>query len=270
MKMPSLNLCLAVVCLTANQCFSQAVGSAGAYNSLVDSMHSLRDDQIQWENATKLSLVGNTNISYSEMLKSEPSCLNFKTMKIGDTGTLSYWIFTVSHVIDATNCIISIGRGGLRRSFVLSNFPTDKIVDDVKVVLVDDVKVTGTKTAGSRKYLMLEFKPIQIQLEEQRQKEQAIAEQAEQKEKVAQAQRIATATRLAREERQHKRIAQIEDEKRVLKNEYQSLKPIADGLTGLRLEDPTRTAAARRVEALFKKGRELTDELLSLQKDSGE
>jgi hypothetical protein len=75
--------------------------------------------------------------------------------------------------------------------------------------------------------------------------------------------------RIARDEERHKRIVEIESEKHSLAEEYRAVKRIADGLTGLRVDNPTRIDAASKAESLFKKGSSLTEETKALKDNMG-
>jgi len=139
-----------------NDCLAQQFGTAGGYNELIRAQRRGQQEAQSRKNDTKLSLSGSqyTNPDQS-------ASLDLDTLKIGDTGCLSYWRFTVQCVLDETNCVITIGRGERRRTFVLSNYPTEKIVDDMRVFLADDIVVSGARMVGTRKYLTLQFVPPQ-------------------------------------------------------------------------------------------------------------
>jgi len=77
------------------------------------------------------------------------------------------------------------------------------------------------------------------------------------------------AEQIARDEKRRKRITEIEAEKKSLADEYRAMKKIADGLTGLRVDDPTRINAANKAESISKKGSSLTAEAKTLKDDMG-
>jgi hypothetical protein len=142
--------------IVTNDCLAQQFGTAGGYNELVRAQRRGQQEEQSRKDDTKLSLSGS---QYTNPRQSDS--LDLDTLKIGDTGCLSYWRFTVLRILDATNCVISIGSGDRRRTFVLSQYPTEQIVDDMRVFLADDIVVSGAQMVGARKYMTLQFVPPQ-------------------------------------------------------------------------------------------------------------
>lgn len=140
-------------------CLAQ-YGTAGGYNELVRAQRLSKYEAESRKNDIKLSLSGSqaTNPDRS-------ASLDLDTLKIGDTGNLSYYRFTVRRVLDPTNCVIFFGSGIGRRSYVLTDYPTEKLVDDMYVFLSDDVKVCGGRMVDTHKYLVLKFAPLQAKKE---------------------------------------------------------------------------------------------------------
>jgi len=134
-------------------CFAQRYGDKRGYNSIVAA--SRRDSLAshEWYVAAKLSLTGKTNIAQAD----SSECIDFynSTPSIGDSGKMSYWLFKVQSVLDSTNCVISNGIEGW--SFVLSDYPTVQLVDNMSVVLADEVEFVGTRQIHSRKLFVLKF-----------------------------------------------------------------------------------------------------------------
>lgn len=173
--------------------------------------------------------------------------------------TLCFWLgFFLSLFGVLIAAIIGKGKGVIRafQGMLLS----------LVIVLLLFICVTCFGVLGVARE---EKKNEQIRIEQQLLKEKESTERAEQVTRNAELQRKESISRLARVEKQQKRIAELGGEKRSLIDEYQATKRIADGLTGLRLDDPKRIEAAKNAEIILKKGRVLTEELISLQSDSG-
>jgi thiol:disulfide interchange protein len=114
-----------------------------------------------------------------------------------------------------------------------------------------------------------------IEVQETKQKNEAQATEQSRAEDIAQQKRTSElilqkeSEQIVRDEKRRKRIAEIESEKTSLADKYRAMKRIADGLTGLRVDDPTRINAANETESIFKKGSSLTAEAKTLKDDLG-
>lgn len=137
--------------------FAQAFGTQSGYNAMVDIQRSGWASNEKWNNAVKLSLFEEKEIFHSEQSQSDCIDICDSNLKIGDSGKMSYWIFTVETVLDSTNCVLNIGPESDRNTFILSEYPTEKLVDNMKVVLADEIEFVGTQQVGDRKFLVLKL-----------------------------------------------------------------------------------------------------------------
>ena len=99
--------------------------------------------------------------------------------------------------------------------------------------------------------------------------EQALAEDFARQQQAAERLRKEESDKNARDEERRKRIDEIEAEKRSLAEEYRAVRRIADGLTGLKIDDPARIEAANKAESIFKRGSALTTETKTLKDSMG-
>lgn len=117
------------------------------------------------------------------------------------------------------------------------------------------------------------WRTIKVQENKQREEaqaaEQARAEDVTQQRRASEIRLQKESEQIVRDEKRRKRIAEIESEKTSLADKYRPMKRIADGLTGLRVDDPTRINAANEAESIFKKGSSLTAEAKTLKDDMG-
>ncbi|MFA7172710.1 MAG: hypothetical protein WC340_04740 [Kiritimatiellia bacterium] len=137
--------------------FAQAFGTQSGYNAMIDIQRSGWASNEKWNNAVKLSLFEEKEISHSEQSQSDCIDISDSNLKIGDSGKMSYWIFTVETVLNSTNCVLNIGPKSDRSTFILSEYPTEKLVDNMKVVLTDEIEFVGTQQVGDRKLLVLKL-----------------------------------------------------------------------------------------------------------------
>jgi hypothetical protein len=137
--------------------FAQAYGTQSGYNAMIDIQRRGWASNEKWNNAVKLSLFKEKEISLSEQSQSDCIDISDSNLKIGDSGKMSYWIFTVETVLNSTNCVLNIGPISDRRTFILSEYPTEKLVDNMKVVLADEIEFVGTQQVGDRKLLVLKL-----------------------------------------------------------------------------------------------------------------
>jgi len=136
-------------------CYAQRFGDRSGYNSIVEASRNDSLASHAWRVATKLSLTGRTSIEHPK----QSECINFynSNPSIGDSGKMSYWVFKIQTVLDSTNCVLSIGIGDQNRSFILSDYPTEQLVDNMSVVLADEVQFIGTRRIHARKLFVLKF-----------------------------------------------------------------------------------------------------------------
>jgi hypothetical protein len=130
-------------------------GTDEAYNFMIDSQRRARESAERWDNAVKLTLFEDKKIKDSD--QSNGIDISNSNLSIGDTGKMSYLIFKIESILDSTNCVITIGSAKEPRSFVLSEYPTDKLVDNMKVVLADEVEIAGVRQIENRKLLVLKL-----------------------------------------------------------------------------------------------------------------
>jgi hypothetical protein len=112
------------------------LGTGGSAAQWRDSM----DATIAWRDAKKISLL--------EPIPDLPQpqqgeSLDPDTFAKGQIGKLSYWNFKVADVVDDKNMILALGT---KHRIWLEGYPTDGMVDDRAVRVVDYVEIKGTKS----------------------------------------------------------------------------------------------------------------------------
>ncbi|MDA3926546.1 MAG: hypothetical protein PF904_17785 [Kiritimatiellae bacterium] len=139
---------------------AQIFGSQAEWNTRVQASRQASIYRNGWNNAVKLSNAGR-KIS---KIPSQSGALNTRSLKVGSEGRLDCWYGRVEYVLNPTNCIISYAS---KEHFVLDGYKTKDLVDGMNVVLVDRVKVSGTKTiklanGGTRKLFVLAFQSTEL------------------------------------------------------------------------------------------------------------
>lgn len=150
-------LLIVFVSLLYTPCHAQFVGDIRGYNDMIATDRFLREAEMRWQSAAKLSILGNTNIVYAEQLESECLDLYDHNHVIGDSGKVSCYIFKIFNILDSKNSVISTRVESQTRHFVLSGYPTENLVDNMKVVLADEVEIVGTKKIGEHTVFVLKF-----------------------------------------------------------------------------------------------------------------
>jgi hypothetical protein len=172
-----------------------------------------------------------------------------------ENGALCFWLgFFLSLFGVLIAAIIGKGKGVIRAF-------QGMLLNAVIVVMI----LIGLSIFGWHTAKVQEGK----QGEEAQATEEARAADIEQQQRTSEIRLQKESEQIARNEKRRKRIAEIEEEKKSLADEYRAMKKIADGLTGLRVDDPTRINAASKAESLFKNGTSLTAEAKTLKDDMG-
>jgi hypothetical protein len=131
----------------------------------------IRADKNQhlWDNTVKLTKCGKK----LEKIPSQSGALSIESLKLGSEGRIDCWVGRIEHVLSPTNCIISYAQ---KRFFVLNDYNTVDLVDDMSVALIDNIKVMGTQTiklidGASKKVFVLEFIPLKMEIKNNKEKE---------------------------------------------------------------------------------------------------
>ena len=172
-----------------------------------------------------------------------------------ENGALCFWLgFFLSLFGLLIAVIIGKGKGAMRalQGLLFSLFIGALILIGLSIFGWNTIKAQETE-----------------QRKQAQETEEARAADIEQQQRTSEIRLQKESEQIARDEKSRKRITDIEAEKKSRADEYRAMKKIADGLTGLRVDDPTRINAASKAESLFKNGTSLTAEAKTLKDDMG-
>jgi hypothetical protein len=146
---------LLILVVTGSTGVSQTVGSKKAYQQVTSGQQRAQDARLAFERAKKITRVKPEPL----MPGISPDEVHLDPSKLvtGKTGKLDYWKTTVIAVIDDKNAVIECAK-----SLVwLSDFPTQNLLTDQEVRIIDYVKVGEPKSHNNYRMPTISLVPLE-------------------------------------------------------------------------------------------------------------